>query len=42
MTQKKNLMLMLTLNIKGEEKNASAEGDGAVDAAFNAIKNYRS
>ena len=26
------------LNIKGEEKEATAEGDGAVDAAFNAIK----
>ncbi len=28
----------IKLNIKGEEKEASAEGDGAVDAAFNAIK----
>ena len=26
------------LNIKGEDKEASADGDGAVDAAFNAIK----
>ena len=29
----------IKLNIKGEDKEASAEGDGAVDAAFNAIKN---
>ncbi len=28
----------IKLNIKGEDKEASAEGDGAVDAAFNAIK----
>ena len=28
----------IMLNIKGEEKEATAEGDGAVDAAFNAIK----
>jgi len=28
----------ITLNIKGEIKNAAADGDGAVDAAYNAIK----
>ena len=27
------------MNIKGAEKEATAEGDGAVDAAFNAINN---
>ena len=29
----------ITLDIKGKELTASAEGDGAVDAAFNAINN---
>ena len=29
----------ITLDIKGEELTSSAEGDGAVDAAFNAINN---
>ena len=29
---------MIKLSIKGEEREATAEGDGAVDAAFNAIK----
>ena len=29
----------ITLDIKGEEVTSSAEGDGAVDAAFNAINN---
>ena len=28
----------IKLSIKGEEREATAEGDGAVDAAFNAIK----
>ena len=29
----------ITLDIKGKELTSSAEGDGAVDAAFNAINN---
>ena len=28
----------ITLNIKGEIKKGTADGDGAVDAAYNAIK----